>query len=523
MITVPTTIKYDEILVDRYILRAILLDNLSDDFIKYLFEKCKLEYNDKDIFEAYLNSNDFWMYLGVEESGSLKPFVPYLINKLIGSNRRRTTTMLYKYLYEDTEENDFLEKCKKAIDTLMIKVVRKEDSDSESDLFEQLLIETTFFFNKYDEKCNYIEESLHILISNRVEGYNADKELIVNKKEELWNVLPKSKEYYINTVYYNDWIADIYDVFNEISCNIKKDVWNKKIEDVIDWCVIKFLYWKYNSEDLEEIINRADRFSEEDANMLVRFIQSRMLQMVSSYFEIKHSISNKCLQFSANAEGVTVIDNTEELQALQNENNLLSINNKKLQDEKDNLQAQLNVFLKEEKREENEEIRELKKQVALLENQILEKNAKLKEFESYTKVLKDSSEAILDIIEDYDLDFLKSKRFLFIGGREETNRELEKIFPNAKFVNNENVNIFINDKLSSCSFLPDSMRMLNTRTQFDYIVFFPKFMNHALFYKYKKEGLNRNIPYMLIDFNNIDLILKNIYLELITLEDVEIA
>lgn len=81
--------------------------------------------------------------------------------------------------------------------------------------------------------------------------------------------------------------------------------------------------------------------------------------------------------------------------------------------------------------------------------------------------------------------FLKGHRVIFVGGHERLLRALQNKYRSGHFINSLNTN-------------------LNVFARADLVVFFPKFLNHALYYKSVEAAHQNNVPFDYVNFRNLE-------------------
>lgn len=93
----------------------------------------------------------------------------------------------------------------------------------------------------------------------------------------------------------------------------------------------------------------------------------------------------------------------------------------------------------------------------------------------------------------YDLEVLKTKRFLFVGYFKEALPELKHLFPNSLFMDTETFSL--------------------SQIDVDSIVMLVKWMSHSMFYKIKSAGNLSQTKIIMCNTKNIDTILQKMYNE----------
>lgn len=95
----------------------------------------------------------------------------------------------------------------------------------------------------------------------------------------------------------------------------------------------------------------------------------------------------------------------------------------------------------------------------------------------------------------YDLDFLQSKRYLFVGHISEVIPELKYKFPNSIFMESETMNL--------------------SGIEVDAVILLIKWMSHSMFYKIKSNGKMSKTKIIICNTKNIETILQKMYNEMI--------
>ena len=131
------TISIDTEKENKNLYGEIVFRNLNFDFVQYIFEKFKLEYDKKEIFETYIKADDVSLNrynecYCVGEGGSLLPFGYYIINKLVNSNPKRVSKALWEYLFKDENEKEVLSKLKDSF-------TESEDIEDDSERADNVL------------------------------------------------------------------------------------------------------------------------------------------------------------------------------------------------------------------------------------------------------------------------------------------------------------------------------------------------------------------------------------------------
>lgn len=124
----------------------------------------------------------------------------------------------------------------------------------------------------------------------------------------------------------------------------------------------------------------------------------------------------------------------------------------------------------------NSEIEELKKAIKYQEEFIDELNKK-------------EEDASVDFT--YDMSMLQSKKYLFVGRFEDALPELKHQFPNSVFMNSESTNI--------------------SGIKVDAVVMLIKWMSHGMYYKVKSSNILSEVPCIMCNSKNRDIILQGIY------------
>ena len=141
------------------------------------------------------------------------------------------------------------------------------------------------------------------------------------------------------------------------------------------------------------------------------------------------------------------------------------------------------TMIKKEDRDYIEKITILEKQLEEQKRLNKKQQQRLQEQEEYISLLK-VQDTELQQEEDIDVSVFSDMRMVFIGGMQELIIKLKPIFTNSVFISDETV-------------MPP--------TNIDAIIMFPKFMSHALFYKYVAVARENNIKIIYCNSNNVDI------------------
>lgn len=136
--------------------------------------------------------------------------------------------------------------------------------------------------------------------------------------------------------------------------------------------------------------------------------------------------------------------------------------------------------------ENNKLYRELEKQ----NSEIEELKRQLKYQEEFINELNKKEENTGEEMQ-YDLELLQSKKYLFVGRFEEALPELKHLFPNSIFMSSESTNI--------------------SGIKVDAVVMLIKWMSHGMYYKVKSSNNLSEVPYIMCNSKNKDIILQGIY------------
>lgn len=115
---------------------------------------------------------------------------------------------------------------------------------------------------------------------------------------------------------------------------------------------------------------------------------------------------------------------------------------------------------------------------------------KLAAYEEYFSLMANNNELLLHTDEEIDFTDIVGKHMLFIGGRIEVIQKLKYSFPSS---------IFVQDEVTKIDF-----------SNFERMIMFPKFMNHALFYKYINLARANQVDVTYCNSNNIEQVLNTI-------------
>ena len=179
-----------------------------------------------------------------------------------------------------------------------------------------------------------------------------------------------------------------------------------------------------------------------------------------------------------------------------------------ISDYENNAQRQRDLF--EQIRDENFRLKNLlekkdfaesqKEYIKALEEELSKKNEEI----SKLKTNIQQKEAYIDLLmteeeeskssSTYDLEFLQTKRYMFVGREDKFINEIRKIFPNSVFITNNTTNI-------------DGVKV-------DAAVYIIKTMSHALFYKAQSKFQSTDVPVIRYNGKNIENLLSNMYDEL---------
>ena len=204
---------------------------------------------------------------------------------------------------------------------------------------------------------------------------------------------------------------------------------------------------------------------------------------------------------------------SKESEDLQQKNEELISENEKLKASIEKLRAELDTYKSKEVSKQKEleiVLREKDLEIEKLKNQTEKQHENFKKtfkmWGSYTSILIDVLDSVDNddiLLMPYNMDYLTSKKILFIGGRTETIRKLKEVFPSSSFIDNEN-------------------RAIPTGN-FDCIFFFTDFMNHGMFFKYIPVARERKIPAGYSrSSSNFDIIYSDLYQTLRRIKEINI-
>ncbi len=153
--------------------------------------------------------------------------------------------------------------------------------------------------------------------------------------------------------------------------------------------------------------------------------------------------------------------------------------------------TKIQIFNDQLRKEKDSEIIPLEKAAFEFKKKIEEKD---KEIEKLKQQLRSRDEFIellenaddKDVSETIDVLTLQTKRYLFVGNIKETMPELRKKFSNSLFMENENFSL--------------------TNIKVDMIVMLVKYMSHGMYYKIKATSTLSNIPIVMCNTKNIDMV-----------------
>lgn len=143
------------------------------------------------------------------------------------------------------------------------------------------------------------------------------------------------------------------------------------------------------------------------------------------------------------------------------------------------------------------EIKALKKLLDQKEKQIHSLDNKVNDQDDFIQLLQNGPKTInsyYSSLSDEDKGKLYSKRILFLGGRDNITDELSVFFKFSTFISNPTT--------------------YSTLLQYDYLVVFYRYCNHALYYRWKEHTKDKNIPIIYIDSTNSEYILSQLYQEI---------
>lgn len=151
---------------------------------------------------------------------------------------------------------------------------------------------------------------------------------------------------------------------------------------------------------------------------------------------------------------------------------------------------------KKKKTEENKEKRvkellkenaDIKKEASMAEKENERLREKIREMEEYISAISstETEEAKIRADMDVDMDYLRSKRFIFVGHEEfPIMRELRKQFPSCKIVGNVTNNI--------------------NNYKADSVVVLIRCVSHSIYHKVTGRFKSQGIPIIMVNSNNID-------------------
>lgn len=135
-------------------------------------------------------------------------------------------------------------------------------------------------------------------------------------------------------------------------------------------------------------------------------------------------------------------------------------------------------------------ISEYEKKLEQSDKENLRLKEKLATYEEYFSLISNDNELLVTPDDELDIADVVGKRMLFIGGRIELIQKLKYSYPSS---------IFVQDEITKIDF-----------NNFERVVMFPKYMNHALFYKYINLARANKVNVTYCNSNNIDQVLNTI-------------
>lgn len=228
-----------------------------------------------------------------------------------------------------------------------------------------------------------------------------------------------------------------------------------------------------------EITNYKTILSNLVFSIFVDIVFSSMDSLMENYYQ---SFSFEKVDNVATIQEMARLINTLSNQKMKVEGQLI-----RLQGKYDYAEKLLKAKEKEEGRIIDEHIQSLEKRNEELTADNAKLQAQIKSLEEYLTLQTKEEEPLNNEI---NTSLLYSNRYLFVGGRIETIAELKTIFTSSVFTSNET----------------DSINAGNI----DYIVMFPKYMSHALYYKCINIARDNGIKVIYVLDNNMDIILKKI-------------
>lgn len=277
--------------------------------------------------------------------------------------------------------------------------------------------------------------------------------------------------------------------------------YDSQLADTMDECINQLLY-ELAWSTIEEKRNKNEEFTISMLihNILIENPEEFIKEIITAFFfnlssklisrSIKHSCDNFSLEKFLNCDVSSLLkEKNSELEAvIQEKDNLLKNQkheidclNLKIQ----RLERQLSYVTKAQASETEKRLREISN-----ENDRLRE--KITIYEEFDALMANENEDYLDCEEEVDITAISEKRMLFIGGRNEVVQKLKTTFPNAIFVRNE-------------------IREINFNN-FERVIIFWGYMNHSMFYKYRKPIRRQGLKVVFCNTNNMEQVHRQIFM-----------
>lgn len=219
--------------------------------------------------------------------------------------------------------------------------------------------------------------------------------------------------------------------------------------------------------------------------------------IINFFITLSAILINDSMQYSFknfSLERITHQDANSLLRAqLTDYTNMLNMKDLKLESltyEVDALKIRNHALENDLYKESSAVISDYEKKLELSDKENLRLKEKLAVYEEYFTLLSNDNELLVSPGEELDITEVIGKRMLFIGGRIELIQKLKYSFPSSVFVQDEITKIDFNN--------------------FERVIMFPKFMNHALFYKYINQARANKVDVTYCNSNNIEQVLNTI-------------
>lgn len=219
--------------------------------------------------------------------------------------------------------------------------------------------------------------------------------------------------------------------------------------------------------------------------------------IINFFISLSAILINDSMQYSFenfSLERITHQDANSLLRAqLIDYTNMLNTKDIKLQsltNEVETLKARNHALENDLYKESSAIISEFEKKLESSDKENLRLKEKLAVYEEYFSLLSNDNELLIPPDEELDITNVIGKRMLFIGGRIELIQKLKYSFPSS---------VFVQDEITKVDF-----------NNIERVIMFPKFMNHALFYKYINLARANKVDVTYCNSNNIEQVLNTI-------------